>query len=80
MSQQYHFLHLEKSIWPIQATIAEIPVPVRDYKSAVMLFGAWLGATKPPLDSLLMPITTQLEALMGSQILLKQTDGEVLYE
>ncbi|CAF1508535.1 unnamed protein product [Adineta ricciae] len=35
----------KKSVWPIQATIVEIPVPVRDWKSAVMVFGVWLAAT-----------------------------------
>ncbi|CAF4110272.1 unnamed protein product [Rotaria magnacalcarata] len=37
-----------KSLWPIRATIAEISMPLRDWKSAVMLFGAWLASTKPP--------------------------------
>ncbi|CAF1949962.1 unnamed protein product [Rotaria magnacalcarata] len=40
-----------KSLWPIRATIAEISMPLRDWKSAVMLFGAWLASTKPPRDS-----------------------------
>jgi hypothetical protein len=53
----------------------EIPIPVRDSKSAVMLFGAWLAATKPTRDPLLKPIVTQLEALMKSKIVLKQKDG-----
>ncbi|CAF1137226.1 unnamed protein product [Rotaria sordida] len=67
-----------KSVWPVQATIAEIPTPVRDYKSAVMLFGAWLAKTKPPRDHLLLPIITQLELLMRSEIILKQNDGSSL--
>ncbi|CAF4355955.1 unnamed protein product, partial [Rotaria magnacalcarata] len=64
-----------KSLWPIQATIAEIPVPLRDWKSAVMVFGAWLASTKPPRDSLLILIIIQLQALVNSKILLKQKDG-----
>ncbi|CAF1526050.1 unnamed protein product [Rotaria sp. Silwood1] len=66
-----------KSVWPVQATIAEIPTPIRDCKSAVMLFGAWLARTKPPRDHLLLPIITQLELLMRSEIILKQNDGNV---
>ncbi|CAF2058662.1 unnamed protein product [Rotaria magnacalcarata] len=64
-----------KSVWPVQATIAEIPPPLRDSKLAVMLFGAWLAATKPPRDCLHAPIVIQLETLMKSGINLKQNDG-----
>ncbi|CAF3885026.1 unnamed protein product [Rotaria sp. Silwood1] len=42
-----------------------------------MLFGAWLARTKPPRDHLLLPIITQLELLMRSEIILKQNDGNV---
>ncbi|CAF4330672.1 unnamed protein product, partial [Rotaria magnacalcarata] len=63
-----------KLLWPIQATIAEISMPLRDWKSAVMLFCAWLASTKPPRDSLLIPIIIQLQALVNSNILLKQKD------
>ena len=58
-----------------QATIVEIPVPVRDWKSAVMVFGVWLASTKPPRDLFLQPIVNQLENLMNSKILIKQKDG-----
>ncbi|CAF3822140.1 unnamed protein product, partial [Rotaria magnacalcarata] len=67
-----------KSLWPVQAIIAEIPIPVRDIKSAVMLFGVWLAAKKPPRNPLLIPIITQLEVLMRSPIVLKQKDGSRL--
>jgi hypothetical protein len=69
---------LDKSLWPVQATIVEIPVPVRDMKCSVMLFGAWLAAIKPPRDPLFTPIITQLELLMRSQIVLKQKDGKII--
>ncbi|CAF5011492.1 unnamed protein product, partial [Rotaria magnacalcarata] len=65
---------LKKSIWPVQATIAEIPIPLRDWKSAVMVFGIWLASSKPPRDHLLKPITIQLQKLMESKILLKQAN------
>jgi hypothetical protein len=55
----------------------EIPVPIRDRKSAVMLFGAWFATTKPPRNRLLVPIITQLELLMRSQINLKQNNGNI---
>ena len=73
------FFRLDKSLWPVQAVIAEIPVPVRDMKSAVMLFGAWLAAKKPPRNPLRIPIITQLEVLMQSPIMLKQKDGNVFF-
>ncbi|CAF2176242.1 unnamed protein product [Rotaria magnacalcarata] len=60
-----------KSLWPVQAIIAEIPIPVRDMKSAVMLFDVWLAAKKPPRNPLLIPIITQLDVLMRSPIVLK---------
>jgi hypothetical protein len=75
MSSLEHLYGLDKSVWPIQATISEIPTPVRDYKSAVMLLGVWFERVKPPRDILLIPIVAQLEALMSSAILLKQVDG-----
>lgn len=71
------FYHLEKSLWPVQATIAEIPVPLRDWKSAVMVYGVWLAPSKPPRDRLLRPIIVQLQNLMKSKILLKQTNGKI---
>jgi hypothetical protein len=49
-----------KSLWPIQATIAEIPPPVRDYKSGVMVLGAWLGSTHPSRDLLWRKIVDQI--------------------
>ena len=55
----------------------EIPPPIRDFKSAVVLLCAWLATKKPPRDHLLVPIITQLELLMRSEITLKQTDGNV---
>ncbi|CAF4307556.1 unnamed protein product, partial [Rotaria magnacalcarata] len=69
----------KKSIWPVQATIAEIPIPLRDWKSAVMVFGIWLASSKPPRDHLLKPITIQLQKLMESKILLKQANGSHLW-
>jgi hypothetical protein len=36
-----------KSLWPIQCTIAEIPPPVRDRVNATMIFAVWLGGTHP---------------------------------
>jgi hypothetical protein len=71
------YFYIGKSLWPIQATIVEIPPPVRDWKSAVMLFGAWFASTKPRRDLLLGPIIAQIQALMNSKISLKQRDGTI---
>ena len=75
MISDFQSFHLDKSVWPVQVTIVEIPIPIRDRQSAVMLFGAWFATTKPHRDYLFVPIVTQLELLMRSQIVLKQTDG-----
>lgn len=50
-----------KSLWPIQASIAEIPPPVRDYKSGVIILGAWLGSSHPNRDLLWQKIVQQIK-------------------
>ena len=50
-----------KSLWPIQGTIVEIAPPIRDYTSAVMIFGAWLGSTYPSRDLLWRRIVEQIK-------------------
>ncbi|CAF2605787.1 unnamed protein product [Rotaria sp. Silwood2] len=63
-----------KSLWPIQATILEIPPPIRDYKSAVMIFGAWLGETHPNRELLWNNIVDQIQDLYENGIILKLND------
>ncbi|CAF2859395.1 unnamed protein product [Rotaria sp. Silwood2] len=36
-----------KSLWPIQAILCEIPLPIRNHKQAIMIFGAWLSTHHP---------------------------------
>jgi hypothetical protein len=50
-----------KSLWPIQATLVEIPPPLRDHNSAVMVFGAWLGGVHPDRDLLWANVVTQIK-------------------
>lgn len=67
-----------KSLWPIQATIVEIPPPVRDHASAVMVFAAWLGGTHPDRDLLWAAVVHQLQQLGNDGITLTSTDGSKL--
>ena len=60
-----------KSLWPIQATIMEIPPPVRDHVSAVMVLGAWLGGNHPDRDLLWGDVVDQLRELCKDGITLK---------
>jgi hypothetical protein len=50
-----------KSLWPIQASIVEIPPPVRDYESAVMVLGAWLGSVHPDRELLWRKVIDQIK-------------------
>ena len=65
-----------KSLWPIQASIAEIPPPVRDYKSGVIVLGAWLGSTHPNRDLLWRKVVDQIKV----RILLLSCRSEVRCE
>ncbi|CAF1385158.1 unnamed protein product [Didymodactylos carnosus] len=57
-----------KSLWPIQATICEIPPPLRDHKQATMIFGAWLGSHHPDRNLLWGNIVKQLKELFTEEI------------
>lgn len=65
-----------KSLWPIQATILEIPPPIRDHISAVMVFSAWLGKVHPNRELLWDNIVQQIQDLYESGIILKLNDIE----
>ncbi|CAF0896875.1 unnamed protein product [Rotaria sordida] len=41
------------SMWPVIATIAELPLPIREFKENVVLLGLWHSPKSPPVDILL---------------------------
>ena len=67
-----------KSLWPIQATIVEIPPPVRDHASAVMVFAAWLSGSHPDRDLLWGSVVLQLQQLSIDGITLRSSDESKL--
>ncbi|CAF4503456.1 unnamed protein product [Rotaria socialis] len=64
-----------KSLWPVQATILEIPPPVRDHISAVMVFAAWLGGSHPSRELLWNSIVEQIHNLYNDGIIIKLHDN-----
>jgi hypothetical protein len=64
-----------KSLWPVQATILEIPPPVRDHTNAVMVFAAWLGGTHPNRELLWGNIIEQIQDLYKNGIQIKLDDN-----
>ncbi|CAF1239252.1 unnamed protein product [Adineta ricciae] len=65
-----------KSLWPIQATILEIPPPVRDRANAVMVFGAWLGSTHPNRQLLWNNIVEQIRSLYETGITVRLNNNK----
>ncbi|CAF2846948.1 unnamed protein product [Rotaria sp. Silwood2] len=63
------------SLWPVQATILEIPPPVRDHIGAVMVFGAWLGGIHPNRELLWNNIVEQIRLLYKNRIIIKLNDN-----
>ncbi|CAF1561110.1 unnamed protein product, partial [Didymodactylos carnosus] len=66
-----------KSLWPIQGIIVEIPPPLRDHNSAVMILGAWLGSIHPNRDLMWRGVVDQLKSLHRDGIKLQLIDGTV---
>lgn len=60
-----------KSLWPIQATLCEIPPPLRDHKKAVMVFGAWLSSRHPDIRLLWTKVVDQLQQVFRDKIIVK---------
>ena len=67
-----------KSLWPIQSTLVEIPAPVRDHMSAVLIFSAWLGGTHSNRDLLWTSIVDQIQNRFKSGIITTRDSGEFI--
>jgi hypothetical protein len=65
-----------KSLWPVQATILEVPPPVRDHGSAVMVLAAWLGGIHPTRELLWDNVVEQLQDLYENGIIIKLNDNK----
>jgi hypothetical protein len=65
----------DKSLWPVQATIIEIPPPVRDHINVIMVFAAWLGGTHPNRELLWDNIVEQMQHLYQNGIIIKLNDN-----
>ncbi|CAF3949437.1 unnamed protein product [Rotaria sp. Silwood1] len=64
-----------KSLWPVQATILEIPPPIRDHISAVMVFAAWLSGSHSSRELLWNSIVEQIHNLYNNGIIIKLHDN-----
>ncbi|CAF1305257.1 unnamed protein product, partial [Didymodactylos carnosus] len=51
----------KKQTWLFSASIVEIPPPLRDYTTNLILLGFWNAATKPDIDTLLMETCSSLK-------------------
>ncbi|CAM4771130.1 unnamed protein product [Rotaria magnacalcarata] len=51
------------SMWPVIATIAEIPLPIREYKENVVLLGLWHSPKSPSVEILLGRIMENINKL-----------------
>ena len=49
------------SLWFVQATLVEIPPPLRDHYNSIMILGAWLGSTHPNRDLLWQNIVSRIK-------------------
>jgi hypothetical protein len=65
-----------KSLWPVQATILEIPPPVRDHISAVMVLAVWLGGVHPNRELLWNNVVEQIQDLYQNGIIIKSNDNK----
>ena len=50
-----------RSLWPVQATLVEIPPPLRDHYNSTMILSAWLRSTHPNRDLLWQNIVSQIK-------------------
>ncbi|CAF0773384.1 unnamed protein product [Rotaria sordida] len=68
-----------KSLWPIQATLCEIPPPLRDHKQAIMIFGAWLGIHHPDRNLLWKNVVNQIQQLFKDEIIVTINKQQLKY-
>jgi hypothetical protein len=68
-----------KSLWPIQATLCEIPPPLRDHKKAVMILAAWLSNRHPDINLLWQNVANQLQQLFNDEITVKIKKRQVQF-
>ena len=50
-----------RSLWPVQATLVEIPSPLRHHYNSTMILSAWLRSTHPNRDLLWQNIVSQIK-------------------
>ncbi|CAF1065625.1 unnamed protein product [Didymodactylos carnosus] len=50
----------KKQTWPVMAAVCEIPPPLRENQTNIILLALWNGPVKPDIDTLLLDITTTL--------------------
>ncbi|CAF1547775.1 unnamed protein product, partial [Didymodactylos carnosus] len=70
---------MQENLWPLQAIIVEIPVPVREWKNAVMLFACRLSTSKPDRERFLNLVVKQIERLIVTGIRIRNSRDHIMY-
>ncbi|CAF3787006.1 unnamed protein product [Rotaria sordida] len=71
--------HGGKSLWSIQATLCEIPPPIRDNKKATMVFGIWFSNRHPDRNLLWTNIVHQIQQLFAEEISVKISNCQLKF-
>lgn len=65
------FKSKNKSLWPIQFIINELPIKKRFLKKNLLVTGLWFHSTHPPMDLFLKPIMKELISLKTNGLTVK---------
>ena len=63
----------------IIATLAELPLPVREFRENVILLGLWHSSKSPPVNILLDHVVDNIKKYRTSGILLKFEGSKCLH-
>ena len=69
------FKSSSQSLWPVYLTILNLPPRIRMKDENTLLCGLWFGPQKPPIMSLLKPVTKFLKSLYTVGTTMMTRDG-----
>lgn len=65
------FKSKNKSLWPIQFTINELPINKRFQTKNILVTGLWFNSTHPPMELFLKPVLKELIELQSTGLTVK---------
>lgn len=74
------FKSKNKSLWPIQFIINELPVHKRFQSKHILVFGLWYDAHHPPMEIFLKPIMKELITLKSTGLTVKHKNQDFLFD